>query len=644
MPNQLPPAKYTFGQFLRACSALTRIQLRLAARERAVLFFNYIFPLVFFFGFGAFMGGRGVGAAMTRVVSMVIVLGILGSGLFGAGLRAVAERETGILRRYRVAPITPLPILIASIVTGWVLYLPSAVLIILLSHFFYKMPLPSEPVSLLVVVTLGCFAFRAIGLIIAAVANSAAESNVLVQLLYMPMLFLSGATFPISSMPVSAQIVSQFMPASYLNSGIHHVMLRAEGLAANLQSVGALLLTTILAVFISSKIFRWEKEEKVGPRAKAWVAAVLLPFLLLGTYQAYSRDHINEAKQLDRQIRRSQARLIRGATIFTGDGKVLVNGAILVRNGKIEQLMATAPANADGLNAEVLEAAGKTVIPGLIDVDVRLPASGGVLGASSEPDPKRDMQRALAAYLYSGVTAVQTAGEGDQAVLDVRGTVNPGSLLGAELFLPNGARPNAFSPEPSVDPLPSERFEQMAKDKVFFVPKLAYVESLVAGYQKRADFLSVPMVQQVVKPELLDPTRTAFLGGNTPGARLGSVAEQMMAAARENLLRAWRAHVPLATGTGSGGVGLFHGPVIHRELKLWVDAGVPIAATLQAATSQPAALLRARERIGTLRPGADATLVILDGNPLVDISTTERISSILFKGELIYRSELFDQK
>ena len=153
--------------------------------------------------------------------------------------------------------------------------------------------------------TLGCFAFRSIGLIIAAVANSAAESNVLVQLLYMPMLFLSGATFPISSMPVSAQIVSQFMPASYLNSGIHHVMLRAEGLAANLQPVGALLLTTILAVFISSKIFRWEKEEKVGPRAKAWVAAVLLPFILLGTFQAYSRDQINEAKQLDRQIRRS---------------------------------------------------------------------------------------------------------------------------------------------------------------------------------------------------------------------------------------------------------------------------------------------------------------------------------------------------
>ncbi|MCC6591198.1 MAG: ABC transporter permease [Bryobacterales bacterium] len=640
MPNQLP-AKYTFTQFLRACSALTRIQLRLAARERAVLFFNYIFPLVFFFGFGAFMGGRGVGAAMTRVVSMVIVLGILGSGLFGAGLRAVTERETGILRRYRVAPITPLPILIASIITGWILYLPSAVLIILLSHFIYQIPLPSEPLSLLVVVTLGCFAFRAIGLIIAAVANSAAESNVLVQLLYMPMLFLSGATFPISSMPVSAQIVSQFMPASYLNSGIHHVMLRAEGLAANPQPVGALLLTTVLAVFISSKIFRWEKEEKVGPRAKAWVAAVLLPFILLGTYQAYSRDHINEAKQLDRQIRRSQARLIRGATIFTGDGKVLVNGAILVRNGKIEQLMATAPPNADGLNAEVLEAAGKTVIPGLIDAYVQLPASGGVFGHSSVPDRKRGIERALAAYLYSGVTTVRNVGDADPAILDVRKTVNPGSLLGAELFI---AGPKSIESDPPLEPLPNDLFDKMAKEGTFFIPRLAYVEALVAGSEKRADFLNIPMVQQVVKPEFLEPARAAFLGGNTPGARLGPVAGKMMAAARENLIRAWRARVPLAAGTGSGNVGLFHGPAIHRELKLWVDAGVPIAATLQAATSRPAALLRASERIGTLRPGADATVVIIDGNPLVDIAATERIASILFKGELVYRSELFDQK
>ena len=43
---------------------------------------------------------------------MVLVIGILGNGLFGAGMRAVQEREENILRRYKVTPITPVPLLV----------------------------------------------------------------------------------------------------------------------------------------------------------------------------------------------------------------------------------------------------------------------------------------------------------------------------------------------------------------------------------------------------------------------------------------------------------------------------------------------------------------------------------------------------
>lgn len=606
---------------LKACLALIRMQLRLAMRERSVLFFNYFFPLIFFFGFGAFLGGRAVGAAMTRVVTMVIVLGILGSGLFGAGLRAVAERETGILRRYKVAPITPVPILIASLVTGWLLYLPSALFIVLLSHFFYQMPLPSQPFSLIAIVTLGCFAFRAIGLIIASVANTAAESNVMVQILYMPMLFLSGATFPVSSMPVGAQIASQFLPASYLNSGMQHVMLRAEGIAANLGSVGALLLTTLLATFISAKLFRWEKEEKLPGRAKAWVAAVFVPFLILGGWQAYSHDHINEAKRLDRQIRRSQARLIRGATIFTGDGQVVVNGSILVRNGLIEQVFSGAAPAPESLQAEVLEAAGKTVLPGLIDVDVRL-------------DDPSTAERALAAYLYAGVTAVGTSSE----LLGGAQVVNSGAKLGAEVL----SRPAAGFVRnlPRAEPLPEEEFARMRREGAVYVPGLAAAEALAAAHEGRLDLLGLTLVQQVAPPGVLELTRAEYR------ARTGKIpnAAAEFRAAQENLRRAWKAQVALATGTGSGDLGLIHGPALHRELRLWTAAGIPAPAALMAATHHGARLMEAESRIGIIRPGWEATLLLVDGNPLTEISATERIASVLFKGELVIRGDLFDQK
>jgi imidazolonepropionase-like amidohydrolase len=100
--------------------------------------------------------------------------------------------------------------------------------------------------------------------------------------------------------------------------------------------------------------------------------------------------------------------------------------------------------------------------------------------------------------------------------------------------------------------------------------------------------------------------------------------------------------VPLVTGSDSGNFLLVHGPAIHRELQLWVKAGIPPAEALKAATSGAARLLGAGNRIGLIQPGYDATLVVVEGNPLEDISVTERIWAVLFKGERVARGDLFD--
>src|SRR6476660_1862707 len=149
---------------MKAFLAFLKIDLKLARRNRAVLFFNYLFPLVFFFMFGFFFGQFGSGIVL--VVTMVTVIGILGTGFFGAGMRAVQEREENILRRYKVTPITPVPLLCASMITGVVLYLPSVIATIFLAHQFYGMAMPARLISLLLFVCLGAIAFRSLGLII----------------------------------------------------------------------------------------------------------------------------------------------------------------------------------------------------------------------------------------------------------------------------------------------------------------------------------------------------------------------------------------------------------------------------------------------------------------------------------------------
>jgi imidazolonepropionase-like amidohydrolase/ABC-type multidrug transport system permease subunit len=731
---------------MNAYKALIALDVKLALRQKSVLFFNYLFPLVFFFVFAqAFHAERGAG--MTVVIAMVMIIGILGNGLFGAGMRAVQEREANILRRYKVTPISPAPLLIASTVTGWLIFMPYVFVMFGLAHFIYGMPWPKSMGSILIFVSVGIAGFRAIGLILAAVANSMQESQILIQLVYLPMLFLSGATFPLAMFPSWLLVVTQFLPATYLVTGVQAMLLRNEGIVANIQPAAALVLTMVVGLFIAYKLFRWEKEEKIRNSSKLWLAVVMAPFLLLGLWQMRTKNNVGKSKILQRQLSRSDTFLIRGARIFVGDGTVIENGAVLVRGGKIAQVYGGNGPDPKSVNAEVVEAAGKTILPGLIDVHVHLGAPAGFYPDMKSYDPDKMMLRNLAAYLYSGVTTVRSVGDGLEGILKVRSRVNSGEMLGAELFtcgplftakgghgteyfkqLPGPLRESAEkqftripgSPEEArqqvdhlksegvdcikailesgagghvynrLDPgifsaiaqqahadqlplavhtgevrdiedavraeansiehgsfreaIPDELFDQMARQGTFYDPTLSVGEAFKDFVAGKTELLKRSLVQQVAPPELLRGTEDALASKDADEIR-ASIAQYPidMQIATANLKRAYGHKVELVTGSDAGNFLVIHGPTVQREMELWVQAGIPPAVALQAATHNAAQCLRADAHIGSVRAGHDADLLIIDGNPLEDITATERISSVVFKGERIDRSELFQQ-
>jgi imidazolonepropionase-like amidohydrolase len=74
-----------------------------------------------------------------------------------------------------------------------------------------------------------------------------------------------------------------------------------------------------------------------------------------------------------------------------------------------------------------------------------------------------------------------------------------------------------------------------------------------------------------------------------------------------------------------------------------VKANIPAAVALQAATYNAAKVLHADNRFGLIREGMDATFIVLDGNPLEDISATEHINAIYLRGEHVDRGDLLDQ-
>jgi ABC-type multidrug transport system permease subunit len=267
--------------------AIIAMDIKLALRLRAVIFFNYLFPLIFFFTFATFLGGSQNAGKMTYVVTMSVTLGVLGSGFFGAGIRAIQEREMNILRRYKVTPLTPAPLLVGSMVTGWTVFFPYIVLLMLMAHFLYHMPLPQHFIELLVFISIGLIAFRSLGLVIASVANTMQEGTILVQLFYFPMLLLSGATFPEGEFHGVMKTIHNFVPATYLVKGMNAMMLKGQSLADkdNYLAALALIVTMLVGGFVAMKLFRWEKEEKIRGSAKWWVVVVLIPFIVMGFVQ-----------------------------------------------------------------------------------------------------------------------------------------------------------------------------------------------------------------------------------------------------------------------------------------------------------------------------------------------------------------------
>lgn len=730
---------------MRPYVALIKSYLLLMGRDRAVLFFSYLFPLTFFFVFAQLFHGGENPADMAQVISMVIVLGILGAGFFGAGMRTVQDRETNVLRRFKVAPISPLPVIVASMVSGLVSFLPTVLLFFLLAHFLYHMPFPGKILSLLIFISIGLISFRAMGMIIAAVVNSAQEAQLLIQLLYLPMLFLSGATIPVSVMPTSVQVAAQFLPATYLYQGVNSIMIGGESLLTNWFAVVALTIAMCVALFVGVKLFRWEKDEKIAGRAKLWILVVLTPFFLLGFYQAKTKENIQRSKVLARTEARNHTLLFQNVRIFVGDGNVIPNGAVLIRAGKIAQVFQTAPADTASFHAEIRDEVGRTLMPGMIDMHVHIGAPGGVYDdAKRYADPNAGAMR-LAAYLYCGITAVRSTGDLLNSSLALRSKMKTGDFLGAELFtygpvftapgghptelidsfpavmrstaekefvrLPKSSREamqqvdqlekagvdgikavlesgdrrwrlfnrldlgiyqaiisraaidhlpsathtgeaadvrdavnagtNSIEHGSLTDEIPEPLFAAMQSRNIAYDPTLSVIEALADQSTATPEPLERSLVRRVAPPDLISST-SAWLARRK---RDGTVSpfEHSLAIANSNLLNAYRAGVLLITGSDAGNMLVIHGPTIQHEMELWVKAGVPPGIALRAATFNAAKVLRAESRIGLIAPQHDATFLLLDGDPVQDITATERIASVFFQGEEVSRSQLLSQ-
>jgi ABC-type multidrug transport system permease subunit len=268
---------------LKNFAALTRMRIQLTIRNKMFLFFSVIMPFGFFFLYAGVFA-KGAPEGVRYLLGPVVALTVMGS-FWGLSAALVTFREQGILRRFHVTPVTPSDMLASSVVANYVLTLPTVLLELLSARVFFHVHNFGDILAVFILVTVGTVSFASLGLVVASVTNTMQETQVINQLLWLPLIFLSGATLPLPSLPVVVQRVGVFLPATYLVNSLQRAIVFSIPITHLLLGVVILCFWAATTFFVSAQLFRWDAESKIPRRAKLWAAATAIPFLLLGVYE-----------------------------------------------------------------------------------------------------------------------------------------------------------------------------------------------------------------------------------------------------------------------------------------------------------------------------------------------------------------------
>lgn len=105
--------------------------------------------------------------------------------------------------------------------------------------------------------------------------------------------------------------------------------------------------------------------------------------------------------------------------------------------------------------------------------------------------------------------------------------------------------------------------------------------------------------------------------------------------AMKDLRRIQDAGIDIVMGTDAGNIGTLHGPSIHREMALMVEAGLTPLEVLRSATTNGARTLGLEGEAGAVQAGMLADLVILDADPLADVGNLQKVHRVV-KGGVVY--------
>ena len=240
-----------------------RVQQLLFWRNREAAFFSFLFPIILLVLLGSVYGdGRIEGVrGSTYLLAGLIGYGVAATAFASLAITLVVRREAGLLKRVRGTPLSPTTYLAAVIGSMVIVIAMQAAAQVLIGRFALDAAWPTSPGSFVVALLMGAASFAALGLAITAVVRTGEGSSAVVNAVYLPMAFISGAFFSPREMPRFLEVISEALPLTYLLRLIRSTFIEGEVISSSPGAIAAVLVWGLVGLLVASRMFRWEPRE-----------------------------------------------------------------------------------------------------------------------------------------------------------------------------------------------------------------------------------------------------------------------------------------------------------------------------------------------------------------------------------------------
>jgi ABC-type multidrug transport system permease subunit len=188
----------------------------------------------------------------------LIGMNIMGGGLWGVGFVLVDMRVRKLLKRLLATPMKRVHFLLAMLLGRMVMLIPEMTALLLFATLVFTVPLRGDPITLILVILTGAFAFSGIGLLVACRTEKTETVSGLMNLVMLPMWLFSGVFFSSKRFPEATQPFIQALPLTQLNDALREVMLEGKSLPEIAWRLGILAAFGLVTFTLALRWFRWQ--------------------------------------------------------------------------------------------------------------------------------------------------------------------------------------------------------------------------------------------------------------------------------------------------------------------------------------------------------------------------------------------------